>query len=87
MIFVVAELNATFQNAWARDPAARRGTQKRHRAEGRGEGRRHRRMLPLAERGECFTVLQAPIALPRCCQSVRGRKTCEVEPRGLLFRS
>lgn len=53
----------------------------------RRKGRRHRRMLPLAERGECFTVLQALIALPRCCQSVRGKKKCEVEPRGLLFRS
>lgn len=49
MILVMAELKVAFQNAWARDPAAQRGIQRRHRAEGRGEGGRHRRMLPLAE--------------------------------------
>lgn len=76
----MAELNVTFRNAWAREPAAQRGTQNRHRAEGRGEGRRHRRMLPLAERGECFTALQALIALPRCCQSVGGRRDVRWSP-------
>lgn len=82
MILVMAELNVTFQNAWARERAC---SMERHREGGGGERRRHRRMLPLAERSEYFTT--ALIALPRCCQSVRGKKTREVKPRGLLFRT
>lgn len=35
MALAMAELNVTFQNAWARDPGAQRGTQKDHRAERR----------------------------------------------------
>lgn len=79
MTLAMAELNVTFQNSWTRDPTAWRGTQKGHRAGG-GEGRRHRRMLPLEERVECFTVLQALTALPRSCKASGGRRDVRWSP-------